>query len=46
MKICFKYLAVIFFSLAMIYSAWGQQPEKLRIAILVFWQSNLTPSPQ
>ena len=36
MKICIKYLAVIFFSMALIYSAWGQQPEKLRIAILDF----------
>ncbi len=36
MKICIKYLAVIFISMALIYSAWGQQPEKLRIAILDF----------
>ncbi len=36
MKICIKYLAVIFISMALIYNAWGQQPEKLRIAILDF----------
>ena len=36
MKTCIKYLAVIFISMALIYNAWGQQPEKLRIAILDF----------
>jgi TolB-like protein len=36
MKICIKYLAVIFFSFCLVYSVSGQQQEKLRIAILDF----------